>query len=73
MLTEQGKTLALACKEAQVAVQSYYRWRREYGDVRVSQAKQLKELVRESARHKRIVADLLLGKAMLKGGASGNW
>ena len=73
VLTAQGKTLALACKEAQVAEQSYYRWRREFGGLKLSQAKRLKELERENSRLKRIVADLSLDKAMLKEVASGNW
>lgn len=69
----QGKALAAACKEAAISEQSYYRWRREYGGLKVDQAKKLKELERENARLKKIVADLSLEKAMLKEVASGNW
>ena len=68
----QGKSLALACKEAGISEQSYYRWRREYGGVAVEQAKRLKELERENARLRRLVADLSLEKQVLKDVAAGN-
>jgi putative transposase len=67
----QGKSLALACKEAEISEQSYYRWRREYGGVAVEQAKRLKELERENARLRRLVADLSLEKQVLKDVAAG--
>ena len=63
---------AQACKEAGIAEQSYYRWRREYGGVAVEQAKRLKELERENARLRRLVADLSLEKQVLKDVAAGN-
>ena len=69
----QGKPLAAACKEAGISEQSYYRWKKEYGGLKVDQAKKLKDLERENARLKKIVADLSLEKAMLKEVASGNW
>jgi transposase-like protein len=68
----QGKSLALACKEAELSEQSYYRWRKEYGGVAVEQAKRLKDLERENARLRRLVADLSLEKQILKDVASGN-
>ena len=75
----QGKRLALACKEAGIAEQSYYRWRREYGGLQLEQAKRLKEqakrlkeLERENARLRRLVADLALEKQVLKDVAAGN-
>ena len=67
-----GKSLALACKEAGVSEQSYYCWRKEYGGVAVEQAKRLKELERENARLRRLVADLSLEKQVLKDVAVGN-
>ena len=73
VLTSQGKALSVACKEATVSEQTYYRWRKEYGGLKLAQTKKLKELERENARLKRIVADLSLEKAMLKEVASGNW
>ena len=51
-----GQSLALACKEAGISEQSYYRWRKEYGGVAVEQAKRLKDLERENARLRRLVA-----------------
>jgi len=68
----QGKSLALACKEAEISEQTYYRWRREYGGIAVEQAKRLKDLERENARLRRLVADLSLEKQILKDVASGN-
>jgi hypothetical protein len=73
VLTAQGKPLAASCKEAGISEQSYYRWNKEYGGLKLDQAKKLKELERENARLKKIVADLSLEKAMLKEVASGNW
>ena len=67
----QGMSLALACKEAGISEQSYYRWRREYGGIAVEQAKRLKELERENARLRRLVADLSLEKQVLKDVAAG--
>src|SRR5215212_6685979 len=61
----QGKSLALACKEAEISQQSYDRWRKEYGGVAVEQAKRLKDLERENARLRRLVADLSLEKHIL--------
>jgi transposase-like protein len=68
----QGKSLALACQEAEISEQSYYRWRKEYGGVGVEQAKRLKDLERENACLRRLVADLSLEKQILKDVASGN-
>jgi transposase-like protein len=69
----QGKTTAIASREAGISEQSYYRWRKAYGGLQLDQAKRLKELERENARLKRVVADLSLEKAMLKEVASGNF
>jgi transposase-like protein len=68
----QGKSIALACKDAAVSQQSYFRWRKEYGGLQVEQAKRLKDLERENARLRRLVADLSLEKQILKDVASGN-
>jgi putative transposase len=68
----QGKTTALACKEAEITEQSYYRWRKEYGGLQVDQARRLKELESENAKLKRLVSDLSLEKLILKDIASGN-
>ena len=68
----QGKSIALACKEAAISEQSYFCWRKEYGGVPLEQAKRLKDLERENARLRRLVADLSLEKQILKDVASGN-
>ncbi|KQS79901.1 transposase [Methylobacterium sp. Leaf361] len=70
--TAQGKSLALACREAEISEQSYYRWRKEYGGLQVDQAKKMKDLERENARLRRLVADLSLEKQVLADVASGN-
>src|SRR5689334_7881718 len=63
--TAQGKSIAVACKESDVSEQSYYRWRKEYGGLKVDQAKKMKDLERENARLRRLVADLSLEKQVL--------
>ena len=73
VLMSQGKQVAQACREAGISDKSYYRWRKEYGGLQVDQARKFKELERENARLKRLVADLSLEKAMLKELASGNF
>ena len=68
----QGRSIALACRDAEISEQSYYRWRKEYGGLQLEQAKRLKELERENARLRRLVADLSLEKQVLKDVAAGN-
>ena len=70
--TAQGKSLALACKEAEISEQSYHRWRKEFGGLQVDQARKLKDLERENARLRRLVADLSLEKQVLADVAAGN-
>ncbi|NIU62105.1 MAG: transposase, partial [Pseudomonas stutzeri] len=53
----QGQTVAQVCRKLGISEQTYYRWRREYGGMKVDQAKRLKELERENARLKKLVAD----------------
>lgn len=69
----QGKSTPIACREAGISDVSYYRWRKEYGGLQLDQAKRMKDLEKENARLKKIVADLSLEKAMLKEVASGNF
>ena len=59
--------MALACKEAEISEQSYYRWRKEHGGLQVDQARKMKDLERENARLRRLVADLSLGEAGVGG------
>ena len=70
--TAQGKSLALACKEAEISEQIYYRWRKEYGGLQIDQARRMKDLERENARLCRLVADLSLEKQVLADVAAGN-
>jgi putative transposase len=69
----KGRTAAEAAKKIGVTEQTYYRWRKEYGGLRTDQAKRLKELEKENARLKRLLADAELDKAILKEAASGNF
>jgi putative transposase len=55
-----GKTLPQACKEAEIVEQTYYRWRKEYGGLKVDQARRLKDLEQENAKLKRLVSELSL-------------
>ena len=68
-----GKSLAQACKEAAIVEQTYYRWRREFGGLKVDQARRLKDLELENAKLKRLVANLSLEKLVLKDIAEGNF
>jgi putative transposase len=67
----QGKSIAVACKEAGTTEQSYYRWRKEYGGLNVEQAKRLKQLEDENGRLNKLVADLSLEKQVLSDIARG--
>ena len=68
-----GKTTAQACKEAEITIQTFYRWRKEFGGLKLDQAKRLKELERENGKLKRLVAELSLEKQVLKDIAEGNF
>lgn len=68
----RGVRTPQVCTRLGVSEQTYYRWRREYGGLRLDQAKRLKELERENVRLKRLVADQALDNAILKEVASGN-
>ena len=69
----KGKSTAEACRAIGVHEHTYYRWRKEYGGLRVDQAKRLKELEKENSRLKKIVAEQALDKAILKEVASGKF
>jgi len=68
-----GKTTPQACRDAQITAQAYYRWRKEYGGLKLDQAKRLKELEKENSRLKRLVAELSLEKQVLREVAQGNF
>jgi putative transposase len=69
----QGMDIVQACRQAGISDQSYYRWRKEYGGMKINQAKRYKELEQENTRLKRLVADLSLDNAMLKEISKGNF
>ena len=73
VLISQGKTAAEASRAIGISEQSYYRWRKEYGGVSTEQVHRLKELEKENARLKRLVADLSLDNAILKETVKGNF
>ena len=68
-----GKTTPQACRDAQITVQTYYRWRKEFGGLKLDQAKRLRELEKENSRLKRLVAELSLEKQVLRDVAQGNF
>jgi transposase-like protein len=69
----RGKTVAEAMKKIGVTEQTYYRWKKKFGGLRIDQAKRLKELEKENSRLKRLLADAELDKAILREAASGNF
>ena len=69
----QGRSVGEICRGLGISEASYYRWRSEYGGLKVDQARRLKELERENARLKRAVAELTLDKLILKEAAEGNF
>jgi transposase-like protein len=72
ILLSQGLTVGEASRKLGIAEQTYYRWRKEYGGMRVDQAKRLQELEKENTRLKRLVADITLDNAILKEATRGN-
>jgi transposase-like protein len=73
VLISQGQSVSQVCKQIGVADQTYYRWRKEYGSLSTDQAKQLKELQRQNARLKSLLADAELDKAILREAANPNF
>ncbi len=69
----RGKKVGQVCKQLGVTEQTYYRWRKEYGGLRVDQARRFRELERENARLKKLVADMALDNDILREVASGNF
>ena len=73
ILLSQGETVATISKKIGVSAHTYYRWRKEYGGMRVEQARRLKDLEKENSRLKRLVADISLDNAILKEASRGNF
>ncbi len=72
VMLSQGATTGEASRKIGITEQTYYRWRKEYGGMRIDQAKRLKELEKENARLKKLVADLSLDISILKEAVEGN-
>ena len=68
-----GSTVEQVCRQLGISDATYYNWRRQYGQMKLDQVKQLKALQKENARLKKLVADLSLDKAILKEALSGNY
>ena len=73
ILLSQGDSVGEASRKLGVTEQTYYRWRKEYGVMRVDQARRLKDLEKENARLKKLVADISLDNAILKEASKGNF
>ena len=73
VLCTQGSTIGEAVRQIGVSEQTYYKWRRQYGGMNTSDVKRLKELEKENARLKKLVADLSLDNAILKDINSGKF
>ena len=73
VLCSQGKTIGEAIRQIGVSEQTYYRWRKKYGGMNTSEARKYRELEKENARLKKLVADLSLDNAILKDVAEGNF
>ena len=73
VLQGQGMKIADAVRQIGITQQTYYRWRKEYGGMRVDQAKRLRDLEKENTRLKKLVADISLDNAILKEAAEGNF
>ncbi len=73
VLVGQGRTVADAVRAIGVTEPTYYRWRTEFGGLKLDQVKRLRELERENARLRKAVSDLTLEKVILKEAASGKW
>ena len=69
----QGLTIGAICRQLSISEQSYYRWRKQYGGLRISQVKRMKDMERENARLKKAVAELTLDKVILKEALEGNY
>ena len=73
VMISQGQTVPMACRDSAITEQTYYRWRKQYGGMQASQAKELKNLQLENSRLKKAVAELTLEKLVLKEAISGNY
>jgi transposase-like protein len=73
VLQAKGQSIAEICRQTSITDQTYYRWRKEYGGLRVDQAKRFKQMEQENTRLRKLVADLSMDNAILKEAAKGNF
>jgi putative transposase len=73
VLQSQGKTITEVARQLEISEMTYYKWRKEYGGLRVDQARRLKELEQENSRLRKVVADLTIDNSILKEAARGNY
>ena len=73
VLQGKGMPMEEVMRQLGISDATYYKWRKEYGGLRVDQAKRLKELEQENSRLRRVVSDLSIDNAILKEAARGNW
>ena len=73
VLQSKGETMEMICRQLAVTEQTYYRWRKEYGGIRLDQAKRLKELEKENSQLRKLVTDLSLDNSILKVASRGNY
>ncbi len=73
VLIGKGQSVAEVCKQLEITDVTYYRWRAEYGGLRVDQAKRLKEIEAENTRLRKVIADLTIDNAILKEASRGNF
>jgi transposase-like protein len=73
VLLAKGHALGEVCRQLEITDVTYYRWRKQYGGLRVDQAKRLKELESENSRMRKVIADLTIDNSILKEAARGNF
>ena len=73
VLQSQGKTITEVARQLEISEMTYYKWRKEYGGLRVDQARRLKELEQENGRLRKVVADPTIDNSILKEAARGNF
>ena len=69
----QGMSVGQICRQLSISEQTYYRWRKQYGGMKISQAKRMQDMERENTRLKKAIADLTLDKVILKEALEGNY
>jgi transposase-like protein len=73
ILLAKGQNISEICRQQGISDQTYYKWKREYGGLQITQAKRLKELEQENSRLRRVVSDLVMDNTILKEAAKKNW